>query len=180
MTIGKKLLMFVLILFVLASFARVSLLILSFFQDESSTTPIETIKTDEGANVAKNTTVPKEVKAPFEIKTDIEGLNIEITKITNDDLLNIHVKYKNNTGKLLDLTTSLCRIVADGKQQDEPNDAFLDLNSDPLYELENGVTYEQIIPFDKIKSNTFNLVLVCNYEEYRVNNIIVGEVDINE
>jgi hypothetical protein len=148
--------------------------------DESSTTPIETMKTDEGPNVAKNTTVPKEVKAPFEIKTDIEGLNIEITKITNEDLLNIHVKYKNNTGKLLDLTTSLCKIVADGKQQDEPNDAFLDLNSDPLYELENGVTYEQIIPFDKVKSNTFNLVLVCNYEEYRVNNIIVGEVDINE
>jgi hypothetical protein len=143
--------------------------------DESSTTPIETINTNEGANVAKNTTVPnKKIKAPFEIKTDIEGLNIEITKITNEDLLNIHVKYKNNTGQLLDLTTSLCRIVADGKQQDSYNDAYLDLNQNILYELENGVEYEQIIPFDKIKSNTFNLVLVCNYEEYRVNNIQLG------
>ena len=127
--------------------------------------------------VAKNTTVgptkeAKEVKAPFEIKTDIEGLSIEVTKITNDDLLEVHVKYKNDTGKLLDLTTSLCKIVADGEQQ-EYNDAYLDLNSNILYELENGVTYEQIIPFNKIKSNTFNLVFNCNYEDYRVNNIVI-------
>ena len=135
--------------------------------------PFEKCGTKEIKTPLKENTT-KKIKAPFEICTDINGLKITITKITNDDLLKIYVKYENNTGSVYSPGECLCKIVADGRQQEADTMKALDFKKgDILYDLENGVTYESILIFDKIKDNKFNLIFNVDYDDVRINDIYI-------
>lgn len=129
---------------------------------------------DNTNNSVKKETPAKDIKAPFEIKTNIDGLKIDITKIEKvNNLLKIYVKYINNTGAVYELAESLHVVVADGKQYENDTLKTLDFIKAPLYELENSVTYESILCFPNIKANKFNLVFSVDYKDIRINNIII-------
>lgn len=115
----------------------------------------------------------KEIKAPFSIKTGVEGLKVTVTGIENDGLLKIFIKYENKTGSVYEPAESLYKIVAAGKQYEADTMKALDFKSDPLYELEDGVIYDSVLVFPGVQAKKFNLVCSINYTQIRVNNIIV-------
>ena len=137
---------------------------------ESKNTVEKTKKSDE-----KTKEPIKALKAPFEVVHHIDGLKITVTKITNDKVLKINVKYENNSGLPYDMGESLHKIVADGKQQEHDTTKRLEFlkYDDVLYEIEDGVNYESVLIFNKIDSDKFNLVFNVDYNDVRINNILV-------
>lgn len=135
--------------------------------------PIEQKEVKDVKNV-KDVKEAKYVKVPFKIIHDKKGLEIKVTNVTNDKYLKIYVSYENNTGSSYELSESLHKIVADGKQQEHDTLRRLDLdNNEPLYNIEDCVKYDSVLIFDKIESNKFNLIFSVDYKSIRINNIII-------
>lgn len=107
----------------------------------------------------------------------IEGVTIRIDKVIQDsDSLKIYVTYINKSNKQAMTGDSLTKIVADGKQY-EYSTAF---NFDRYYKkdvpnaadfIEPGVTESSVIFFSPVSTDSINIVLDANYEDYRFNNV---------
>jgi hypothetical protein len=149
--------------------------------EDINTKPIKEIETQDSSNTSlkeistqdSSKPSPKEIKAPFEILHDVGGLKITVDKITNDDMLKIYVTYENNSGTVYEPAESLFKIVADGKQEEHDTMRRLDFQENVLYEIENGVSYNSVLIFNKVKGDKFNLVFSVNYSDIRINNIKV-------
>lgn len=164
-------------------FLIISLAACSYLMDDNNTNDgitAKNLETDskniESTDKFKNSEKPTDskeptvIEAPFEVIHNRTGLEIIVNKIENDDMLKLYMTYKNNSGRPFSICDGLYSVIADSKQL-EPNDAILDLNSDILYDIENGVNYDLIIPFDKINVDMFNLVVNVDYDDVRINNI---------
>jgi hypothetical protein len=140
---------------------------------DSSEHSIKEIETQDSSKPSPKDTPQEKIKAPFEILHDVGGLKITVDKITNDDMLKIYITYENNSGTVYEPAESLFKIVADGKQEEHDTMRRLDFQENVLYEIENGVTYNSVLVFNKVKGDKFNLVFSVNYEDIRINNIKV-------
>lgn len=180
--IGTKIMLGIGLFFILCALICCSNLI----YDDGKSSTIEVVKTTDTPGIksgetkqleetpdTNETQKQEDLTAPFEIMTNIDGLKIKVTKITNDTLLKIYLKYENETGLPIDLSESCSKIVADGVQYEWDFDINYNLNQNSIDNLESGTTYESILAFKKIEDSKFNLVLNCNYDEYRINSIII-------
>jgi hypothetical protein len=166
----------IIIALILAVFFIMALIVFDNI-DKFETNEIKPEKTNElkfeKINPIK-TQQPKEIKTPFEINTNVPGLKITITKITNTKFLKIFATYENNTVSVYHLTESLCKIVADGKQQQHNIIRRFDFDDNAVYDLESNASCDSVLVFDKIKSNLFDLIWNVNYENIRIYNVLVN------
>ena len=111
--------------------------------------------------------------APFEIVTD-DDFTITVDKVIADEsLLKIYVTYDNETGVPISPCESLSKIVdLETRKQIEYD---IEINDTLFEDIESGVVQESVLVFKRPEGNSFNLVMNVNYEEYRVNNILIQE-----
>ncbi|MBB6446747.1 stalk domain-containing protein [Bacillus benzoevorans] len=122
---------------------------------------------------------PAPAPAPSATTQTINKVTVTINKVVQDaDSLKIYVTYVNNSSKEIRPAEGLSRIVANGTQYDYD----LNFNFERYYDkdvpkasdsLEPGVTAQSVIFFKPVSSNTINIVLGAEYEDYRFNNIPV-------
>lgn len=111
----------------------------------------------------------------------INGVTVTINKVVQDsDSLKIYVTYVNKSNKEAMTGDSLAKIVSSGKQYTYDSD----FNFDRWYEknvphaddfIEPGVTEQSVIFFKPVSSDTINIVLNANFEDYRFNNVKVSK-----
>ena len=143
--------------------------------EEATAVTTDESKTTKVSAEPKKKEEAKEIKAPFGIKTGIEGLKVTVNSIKRqDNLLEISITYDNNSGGVVTATDTLTQIVADNEQYEVNWDLTWDINNGNLLdEIENSVSKNTKIIFTGVKANKFNLVFLLNYEKIRINNIVV-------
>jgi hypothetical protein len=114
---------------------------------------------------------------PSPLTQTINGVKVKINKVTQDaDSLKVYVTYINKSNEEAMTGDSLAKIVSAGTQYTYESD----FNFDRWYEkdiphaagfIEPTVTEESVIFFKPVSSETINIVLNANWEDYRFNNI---------
>lgn len=122
------------------------------------------------------TTTPQ---SPTNLSQTINGVTVGIDKVVQDsDSLKIYVTYINGTNDKIMTGDSLSKIVANGTQFEYDSD----FNFDRWYEtgvphaadfIESGVTEQSVIFFSPVSSDTINIVLNAEWEDYRFNTVKV-------
>lgn len=112
-----------------------------------------------------------------DLSQTINKITVKIDKVLQDsDSLKIYVTYINGTNEEITTSDSLSKIVANGTQYEYDSE----FNFDRWYEkavphaadfIEPGVTEKSVIFFKPVNSETINIVLNAEWENYRFNNI---------
>ncbi|KAB2336850.1 copper amine oxidase N-terminal domain-containing protein [Cytobacillus depressus] len=119
--------------------------------------------------------------APTNMSQTINGVTVTIDRVVQDsDSLKIYVTYVNRTNKEVMTGDSLAKIVSNGKQYSFDSD----FNFERWYEkdvphadyfIEPGVSEQSVIFFKPVSSDTINIVLSADFENYRFNNVKVNK-----
>ena len=139
---------------------------------------VEWNQSTQSAIITSRSTQPTPIPSSGLTQT-INGVTVQIDKVVQDsDSLKIYVTYINNTNEEISSAESLSKIVANGTQQEYDGE----FNFDRWYDkdvphaddsLEPGVKEKSVIFFNPVASETINIVVSPEYEDYRFNNILI-------